>query len=360
MDKNLDKSKRLPSEILFKIYFHIQDAEDRKTWQLVCRRWHLTINDAFVCISIRVPAGSSSYQLLAADLKKYPTFGPKVLSISDYNTAFYESFYQEEKEEESFKQVLYKCTSVIGLSLSRTSLEWLNYYANTCDKLWKQLKSSSLKKIEVRDYTTANDITTDYLLEVCFEYKKSIAHLDIFLEKGGISDTVLIDEYGGLVQYISQFPKLKSLMVWSRNRTFTSSRYRRIPINLTSLIARSSEKLEVLGILDFDDFNIFCSMDSCLNMTAYTNNNRLKMFNLCLRYITSDILEYVMSKLSRLEKLVLVGRSLYEETPKAEEAFRVLLVAFEAYCIGGKLKSVEVKIYGDPSCDIVYPPHVES
>lgn len=74
------------------MYEHVDNKEDRKTWQLVCRGWYHAVNDDVARITIKIPTGPSSYQKLNDDLEKHPTFASKILSIVyecvDYNVIY--------------------------------------------------------------------------------------------------------------------------------------------------------------------------------------------------------------------------------------------------------------------------------
>lgn len=81
-DKPKEGQKQLPSEILCKVYELTQSKEDIKSWQMVCRAWYLAVNDK-ARIQVNVPIGDGFYKKLYDDLVNYPTFGPKVCSITN-------------------------------------------------------------------------------------------------------------------------------------------------------------------------------------------------------------------------------------------------------------------------------------
>lgn len=82
MDK-LDKNQKLPIELLQEAYHYVKGKKGRKIWQLVCRGWYIAANDV-ARIKIKIPLVSRPLSnSIARDLEKYPTFGTKVISITD-------------------------------------------------------------------------------------------------------------------------------------------------------------------------------------------------------------------------------------------------------------------------------------
>lgn len=199
-----------------------------------------------------------------------------------------------------------------------------------------------------------HDDTIKVYLQVCSHLKKSIAQLDLYLRKEDQTTHILLNsQYEGLLGYIASFPKLEKLKVWCDPNFKSFSIMGRVPIDLGSLIAISSRKLEKIVILGFHAFDICCMEDLSVSdiMKDSTRNFKLKELILDVGSITNNAVRYIMNVLSGLKNLNLTTSLCHEKTLEEEEAFKASFCQFKPHCISGKLKIAYVDIMFDDEDD---------
>lgn len=180
----------LPSEILSKIYEHVQSKDDRKAWQMVCRPWYLASN-YIARIKIRVTADDvvSYYKRLCRDLIEYPTFRPKISTDGDFKNVFMHyktvlcTLEQEVSNSRYFKFVLKNCPSLHGLWLRPGSLYVLHRYLDS-SSYNEETDLPRMQEVHLVDRflsSTNSDETIMVLLKIAYKLRKSIYSIDCSL-----------------------------------------------------------------------------------------------------------------------------------------------------------------------------------
>lgn len=196
----------LLTEILQKVYGCVKDIKDRKTWQLVCRKWYYTANDS-ARIHVKVPENTRlSLEDLFDDLERHPIFGTKILFITDRAS---EGGAANHLAFERFHILSYACPFLGKVCLNSWSLKMFHKYLKLLGS--QQTSPIHLKELKLVDPT--DDFTVSIYLQICYALRMSLTKLDVYLIPNGIVEEVLDRKYGGLVGYTSEFSNLKQLKV---------------------------------------------------------------------------------------------------------------------------------------------------
>lgn len=162
----LNGNQKLPTEVSRKVYGYVKDVGERKNWQLVCRGWYHAANDV-ARIHVKVPDNTGlSLKDLFEDIEKYPTFGSKIISITD-----------RVKEHQAFSHVTSErfqiisgtsCPFLSKVCFNSWSMKMFHKYLESGGSGSKKSSPISLKEVYLGDPTSpCNIIASEVYLKVC-------------------------------------------------------------------------------------------------------------------------------------------------------------------------------------------------
>ncbi|KAI8647327.1 hypothetical protein BD408DRAFT_408388 [Parasitella parasitica] len=301
----------LPPE-LWKQVFDLVDKQGLKTCLLVSRPWNY-IARSFFNQDIQINMSDSRLYNLSKDLKEYAVLGPKIsrITINHLSTGM--------ASPEVFRAVISLCSNLLELQFEMTDVF---HYLKSLN--CKEALLPNIQKIQILHLLECSPAVRRFHLWVNYRFRATITSVEIM----DMRDNAALQNYGGLVAFASYFPQLTSL------KAQCSSLIEKIAdINLTELLKNNDrlQELELDGIGKIT--NTLNELPSDPTLVEYPS---LTKFKLGVSSIDIKSLEYISTRFTNLESLLLLASTVVPDKNLKETQATNILIKFKAFATKAK------------------------
>lgn len=271
-------NRLFPREIMLIIFDNLS-KEDQVTCLAVCKAWNAVSNDILGDLRIKIEPPKSCYDLWQ-DIARYKTFGPGIVFLTVDNRRI-------QKDEATFIQIIDACLNLVQLKF-------------TCEfRLYGYLKKlnhpvvcmPNIQRLHSINMEKGNPSLRKLYLWTNFKYRETLASLSIW----GLGANDTLDKHGGLIKFVSKFPKLNRLKVSLGEWVYFLDNV--IEIDLAEL----TETSLALKTLEIHHYKI--SINPNQMIFSGTPKSRLEHLNLDVSSIDINCLSHITGQLKGLKVL---------------------------------------------------------
>ncbi|KAI9363310.1 hypothetical protein BD770DRAFT_381225 [Pilaira anomala] len=293
----------LPSEILKDIFSYVENPKDLSlNCQLVCKSWNQTADVDRKGISVQLQ--ETEFDIFFADLKRFPTFGPKVRCITVI------PFGSVEKDLIQFRKMINLCTQLSELHF-KTSESY--EYMKGLDS--HEAKLPFIEKISVQKLECCSLSFKRFHLWMNFKFRETITHLEVF----DLKHIDALSKQDPLVNFVTNFPQIKSLHAYFQNNNTDR-------IDLGHLLEKNKKiqelKLNRVSQIIVDNHQ---NEDNTFPLVKELDIYAISTTN-------TDLFQFIMKKFENLNSLRLVIKLPVDHNRLSAAENNVILNKFTNYC----------------------------
>ncbi|GAA5795038.1 hypothetical protein HPULCUR_000389 [Helicostylum pulchrum] len=320
------RNKRLPFEILKLVFRNLDEKEDCKTCLLVCRSWNSAAHEYFSRdISIKVKQAK-----LGDLLDDISYFGQnvKVIKLTAYRYTII--------DELKWKHILNLCPFLTSV-----------YFRNKCNSsaLLKALQDldirlNDLQKLDINNLTRYSLDIYDLYLRVSIQYCQTISSLQLY----ALDEEPVATKYGGLYEFISQFPLLTCLKItWCPSRGDNLRRLFQVEDDPKSMVDLKNVLEEAPRLKEVKLYGCAVAVNDSQDIDAVQliENRSLTDLKIFADNISIRTLRYIVSLLKEVKILALLIENITMDEDISVEESETILGDLEAST--SEMKRVEIQ-----------------
>jgi hypothetical protein len=279
---------KLPAEILLEVFGFLTSL-DRRECLLVCQRWYHLANEDYNG-DIKINLRESKFDNLLKDLKEFPLMAPKIKSITLTNSRSCDP-----NLPTTLVKIINLCCNLSELTLDNTFEP--HQYLKALDS--QDVMLPKIQKIDIMKLYSCSKEARSCHTKVNLKFHETISHLCIAPQDD-------LEEYGGIVEFISIFKNLKYLKVTPLRTSnsnhehvvdHTTSASDNKAVDLTSII-ENHKNLEVIKLYSISGVSV--KPPTAEPLATYSS---LKSLKIMAHEATFNFLQYVMDKFKNLNSL---------------------------------------------------------